>query len=93
MIYKYIIEDLYFFYSDFHHIIRLTSFTDCSNIDGVLNKFKSKINTVEDNLPQSSYVVADDDVRADRPFMLKMRKGSNLHRFKIKTVGVNLLWM
>ncbi|XP_063674803.1 NFATC2-interacting protein-like [Bolinopsis microptera] len=55
------------------------------NIDGVLNKFKSKINTVEEDLPHSSYVVADDNVRADRPFMLKMRKGSNLHRFKIKT--------
>ncbi|KAL5256722.1 hypothetical protein ACHWQZ_G011848 [Mnemiopsis leidyi] len=56
------------------------------NIDGVLNKLKSRIGSAEEDLPHSSYLVTDDSpsLLPDRPFMLKLRKGSNLHRFKIK---------
>ncbi|KAL5256721.1 hypothetical protein ACHWQZ_G011848 [Mnemiopsis leidyi] len=57
-----------------------------NNIDGVLNKLKSRIGSAEEDLPHSSYLVTDDSpsLLPDRPFMLKLRKGSNLHRFKIK---------
>ena len=72
------------------HLSFLTLTTFPSNIDGVLNKLKSKIGSSEEDLPHSSYIVADDlqPHLPDRPFMLKLRKGSNLHRFKIKMVSV-----
>ena len=55
----------------------------------MLNKFKSRLSRADDDLPHSS-LAADDLVPQlpDRPFMLKLRKGSNLHRFKVKMVSI-----
>jgi hypothetical protein len=61
-----------------------------SNIDGVLNKFKRKITNEEEDLPHASCLVPDEilSLASERPFILKLRKGGNLHRFKVKMVYV-----